>query len=117
MKLGKVIGLGCALLIILASCNKNRMDAPGTNPSDPSTPPIVPTGPYIYIGGSVNSRAAYWKIASNVQGIPPVPVANASRIPSILVSDTTVYMAGPSNGNGVYWKNGTPVSVPNASEI
>ena len=117
MKWEKAIGLGLSLLIVLASCKKNRMDAPGTNPTGPNTPPTVPTGPYIYIGGSVNSKAAYWKIASNVQDITPIPVANASRITSVVVSDTNVYMAGPSNASGVYWKNGVPVSVANASEI
>ena len=109
MKWEKAIGLGLSLLIVLASCKKDRMD---TIPTNPTTPPIVPTDLYLYRRlGQFQGRLL--KIASNVQDTTPIPVANASRITSIVVSTMNGYMAGPSNGSGVYWgEQRTPSALP-----
>jgi len=98
-------------LIAFSACKKNNDHTVG--------PPPIPDGPYLYVGGSVNSQATLWKI--NMGETSPdttmTNISNATLINDIILSDTNVYMAGRSNGRGVYWKNDTAIPVTNANEI
>jgi hypothetical protein len=115
-----LLAISLFALCVLPSCKKHN-DSP-TSLIHPIPPPVIPqTGPWLYVGGSINdpAQAAYWKIS--LSAVPPdttaVLIPDASEITSIAVADTDVYMAGPSRNLGIYWKNGTAVSIPSAYEI
>jgi len=70
-------------------------------------------GPYLYLGGSDDSKGVYWKISLLRPWADVIAdtVQNATNISSIVISDTTRYMIGGSAG---YWKNDSFIAVPSA---
>jgi len=96
-------------VLLTCSCKK---DSPQVNP----TPIPVLGGPYLYLGGSDDSKGVYWKISLLRPWADVIAdtVQNATNISSIVISDTTRYMIGGSAG---YWKNDSFIAVPSASQL
>jgi hypothetical protein len=96
--------------LILSSCSK---DSGGGNTTIVH-PPY--TGPYLYVGGTMNSKGVYWKIGLSDPGTSAGwdTLANSSNITSIVTSGKDVYMAGQAGG---YWKNDTFVAIQGANDI
>jgi hypothetical protein len=98
-------------ILLTCSCKK---DSPKGNPTPPP-PPAIP-GPFLYLGGSTDSKAVYWKLSLSQpsDSVTTDTVQNATNISSIVISDNTRYMVGGSAG---YWKNDSFVAILSASQL
>jgi hypothetical protein len=96
-------------ILLFYSCKK---DSPKITPT---LTPVI-TGPYLYLGGSADSRGVYWKVSLLDPSGPVITdtIQNAANITSIVISDNTRYMTGGSAG---YWINDSFVAVRSASQL
>ena len=94
--------------IYASSCKKDN--------NQPVTKQNAVTGPFIYVGGSKASGAAYWKISLSQPGggLISDSIPNSRGITAIVGSGGDIYMAAQTAG---YWKNKTFVPVMAAKNI
>jgi len=95
--------------VLATGCKKDSKNVPVTTPK-----PV--TGPYLYVAGSANGKATYWKtsLSQSTVSIIADTISNSAYITSLITSGTDVYIAAQSAG---YWKNKTFVPVTNANSI
>jgi hypothetical protein len=96
------------ITVCTSACKKDN--------KQPTPQPTAVTGPFIYVGGSKASGAAYWKISLSQPGAAIISdsIAGSPRITSIVSSGNDIYMASQTGG---YWKNKSFVPVTGASNI
>jgi hypothetical protein len=96
------------LILVITSCSKSA-------PSSP--PPSFTTGYNIYMAGTADGKAVYWK-----NGVE-VDLAPSGTASSITVSGTDVYVGGYINDGlnieAAYWKNGQQIQLegPGVSHV
>ena len=97
-------------ILLSGACKKSSPSSVQPTPAPPETPP------FLYIGGTSDSKGIYWKfsLSDTSASVIADTVENSTNISSIVFSDSTRYMVGGSAG---YWKNKSFVPVPGALQL